>query len=114
MRSIVISISDGLLPSRNGLGGFLKYLILKCLSLAKNEFKAKDESEFLACLVPVVIDTLKSAYPELSTKTNYIQVDLFINKICMQILIHLRLLKKSKSSSIQTQCKKENSSHGHK
>ena len=28
MRSITISISDGLTPSRNGLGGFLKFLIV--------------------------------------------------------------------------------------
>lgn len=74
MRSIVVSISDGLVPSRNGLGGFLKYLIFKCLSLTRSEFKcAQNEAEFVAQLVPVIVDSLKCAYPELSTKTAYIQ-----------------------------------------
>ena len=38
MRSISVSISDGLLPSRNGLGGFLKYLILKNMRISKEVF----------------------------------------------------------------------------
>lgn len=75
MRSICVSISDGLLPSRNGLGGFLKYLILKCLSIVKSDLGSRDEdtAELLCQLVPVVIGTLESAYPSLSTKTPYIQ-----------------------------------------
>lgn len=73
MRSIVISISDGLLPSRNGLGGFLKYLIVKCLSLARTDFHSNQEAEFVAGIVPTIIDSLKSAYPALATKTSYIQ-----------------------------------------
>lgn len=75
MRSIVISISDGLLPSRNGLGGFLKYLILKCLSICRDDFKmGPNEADFLCTLVPVVVDTLVCAYPELGgAKSNYIQ-----------------------------------------
>lgn len=73
LRSIVVSVSDGLMPSRNGLGGFLKYLILKCLQLSRDTFKVHNEAEFLCGLVPVVVDSLKIAYPELSNKTAYIQ-----------------------------------------
>lgn len=69
----MVSISDGLLPSRNGLGGFLKFLILKCLNLARVEFKSNQEAEFVAQIVPVIVDSLKSAYPSLSTKTAFIQ-----------------------------------------
>lgn len=73
MRSIVISISDGLLPSRNGLGGFLKFLILKCLNISKIDFKSEQEAEFLCTIVPVIVESLTPAYPALGTKTKYIQ-----------------------------------------
>jgi alanyl-tRNA synthetase len=73
MRSIVISISDGLLPSRNGLGGFLKYLILKCMNIAKDDFKSDNETDLLCRMVPVVVMTLQNAYPDLKEKVKYIQ-----------------------------------------
>jgi alanyl-tRNA synthetase len=73
MRSICVSISDGLMPSRNGLGGFLKYLILKCMSVGRERFHVKNETELLCALVPIVVDGLKGAYPELANKTLYIQ-----------------------------------------
>jgi alanyl-tRNA synthetase len=73
MRSICVSISDGLMPSRNGLGGFLKYLILKCMKICKDTFRAENQTEMLCKMVPIVIGTLKNAYPELEQKTFYIQ-----------------------------------------
>ena len=73
MRSISVSISDGLLPSRNGLGGFLKYLILKNMRISKEVFGIENSSELLCQLVPIVVDSLKDAYPEISNKTAYIQ-----------------------------------------
>lgn len=73
MRSITISINDGLVPSRNGLGGFLKYLILKCMNICKETFRLENEAEFMCQLVPIVVNSLKKAYPELEKRTNYIQ-----------------------------------------
>ena len=73
MRSICVAISDGLLPSRNGLGGFLRYLILKCMKLSKETFGVDDQAEFLCRIVPIVVDSLKQAFPELESKTAYIQ-----------------------------------------
>jgi alanyl-tRNA synthetase len=73
IRSIVISISDGLIPSRNGLGGFLKFLILKCFKISRDTFKVDDEVKFLNEMVSIVVQTLKSAYPELVGREKYIQ-----------------------------------------
>ena len=73
MRSITVSISDGLVPSRNGLGGFLKFLILKCMNLGKDVFKSENETELLCQMVPIVVNTLRVAYPELAGKVKYIQ-----------------------------------------
>ena len=73
MRSISVSISDGLVPSRNGLGGFLKHLILKSLKLCNESFRIKKESQLLCELVPLVVDSLKQAHPGISNKTAYIQ-----------------------------------------
>jgi alanyl-tRNA synthetase len=75
MRSISVSISDGLLPSRNGLGGFLKYLILKCLKISNETFRLNDTqaTQLLCDLVPIVVDSLKQSHPDLSSKVDYIQ-----------------------------------------
>ena len=73
MRSICVAISDGLVPSRNGLGGFLKFLILKCFKLSKDTFKVPNEVDMLCKMVPVVVESLREAYPELACKTLYIQ-----------------------------------------
>lgn len=73
MRSICVSISDGLMPSRNGLGGFLKYLILKCFKISNETFEVKSPTQLLCDLVPVVIESLKYAHPDLASKTSYIQ-----------------------------------------
>ena len=72
-RSITISINDGLVPSRNGLGGFLKFLILKSLKISKEVFKIDNESQFLSHLVMTVVNSLKIAYPELASRSDYIK-----------------------------------------
>ena len=73
MRSISFSISDGLSPSRNGLGGFLKYLILKSLKVCNETFKVEDSSQLMCQLVPPVIESFRGAYPEITNKSEYIQ-----------------------------------------
>jgi alanyl-tRNA synthetase len=73
MRSISFSISDGLLPSRNGLGGFLKYLILKSLKVCHETFKVDDGSQLMCELVPEVILSFHGAYPDIANKSEYIQ-----------------------------------------
>lgn len=73
MRSISFSISDGLMPSRNGLGGFLKYLILKNIKICKTNFQVDNGAELMCELVPLVIDSFKGAYPEIINKSEYIQ-----------------------------------------
>ena len=73
MRSIVVAVGDGLVPSRNGLGGFLKYLIMKCMNLAKDVFKSDNETDLLCNMVPIVVMTIENAYPDLKRKIQYIQ-----------------------------------------
>ncbi|CAF0801994.1 unnamed protein product [Brachionus calyciflorus] len=73
MRSISISISDGLVPSRNGLGGFLKFLILKSMKISKENFGILNEADFLCGMIPVIVNTLNKAYPDLHNRTEYIQ-----------------------------------------
>lgn len=73
VRSITISISDGLVPSRNGLGGFLKFLILKSLKISKQVFKIDNESQFLSHLIMNVVNSLEKAYPELALRSDYIK-----------------------------------------
>jgi alanyl-tRNA synthetase len=80
MRSICVSISDGLVPSRNGLGGFLKYLILKNLKICQQTFKIQNASQLLCELVPLVVDSLKDAHPDILNKTEYIQQ---VKKFCL-------------------------------
>ena len=68
MRSITVSIGDGLVPSRNGLGGFLKSLILDSLRIVHKSFGVADKAksvELLAALVDVNVNKLAPAYPEL-------------------------------------------------
>ena len=74
MRTITVSVSDGLIPTRTGLGGYLKFLVLKCMRLSNEVFKVnKNQAEFLCTLVPVIIDTLKDAYPQLEADSERIQ-----------------------------------------
>lgn len=73
MRSISVSISDGLIPSRNGLGGFLKYLILKSLKICDETLNTRNGTQLLCELVPIVVDSLKQAHPEITNKVSYIQ-----------------------------------------
>ncbi|RNA22979.1 alanine--tRNA cytoplasmic, partial [Brachionus plicatilis] len=72
-RSITVSINDGLVPSRNGLGGFLKFLILKSLKISKEVFNIENEAQFLSELVMTVVNSLKTAYPELAMRSDYIK-----------------------------------------
>lgn len=79
MRSICFSISDGLMPGRNGLGGFLKYLILKNMKICKENFQLDNGSELMCELVPLVIDSFKGAYPDIKNKVEFIrEVFIFI------------------------------------
>ena len=74
MRSITVAISDGLVPSRNGLGGFLKFLILKNLKICREIFGVHENASSLLCdLVPIVVETLKEGHPELLEKTEYVK-----------------------------------------
>ena len=74
VRSITVAISDGLMPSRNGLGGFLKYLILKSIKISRETFAVHNKEYDLLCqLVPVVVQSLQGAYPELASKTRFVQ-----------------------------------------
>ena len=74
MRTITVSISDGLIPTRIGLGSYLKYILLKSMKIAETDFKIKgNPSDFLNSLVPIVADTLKDAYPQLVTDTVRVQ-----------------------------------------
>jgi alanyl-tRNA synthetase len=73
MRSVCVAISDGLMPSRNGLGGFLKFLILKCMSVARESFGVTNETDLLCEMASTVVDSLAIAYPELTGRKNYIQ-----------------------------------------
>jgi len=73
-RSISFSLSDGLLPSRNGLGGFIKHLILKCLAICHYDLcLGNDASKLLCELVPVLANTFKDHYPELVVRIPHIQ-----------------------------------------
>jgi alanyl-tRNA synthetase len=85
MRTITVAIGDGLMPSRNGLGGFLKFLILKCMKICNETFSIKDEMSLLCSLVPVIADTLKVAYPDLVQKIDFIQKVNYFMRI--QILV---------------------------
>lgn len=74
IRTISVAISDGLIPTRCGLGGYLKHLILKCLRISNEIFKIPDnQAEFLCSLVPVVVDTLKDTYSNLEADKERIQ-----------------------------------------
>jgi alanyl-tRNA synthetase len=74
IRTISVSISDGLIPTRSGLGGYLKYLILKCIRISKDIFKIENnQADFLCSLVIPVVDTLKNTYPQLEMDRERIQ-----------------------------------------
>ncbi len=73
-RSIAFAICDGLLPSRNGLGGFLKHLVLKSLALCRHELHLGEDACTLLCeLVPVLAATFHGHYPELAARSLHIQ-----------------------------------------
>ncbi len=69
IRSTVMMVSDGVIPSNEGRG----YVLRRLLRRAARHGKLLDiDREFLYEVAGTVIDTSKSAYPELEEKRDYI------------------------------------------
>ncbi len=69
IRSTVMMVSDGVIPSNEGRGYVLRRLLRRA---ARHGKLLNINDEFLAELAVTVIDASKSAYPELDEKRDYI------------------------------------------
>lgn len=69
IRSTVMMVSDGVIPSNEGRGYVLRRLLRRA---ARHGKLLNINDEFLGDLAQTVIDTSKSAYPELEEKRDYI------------------------------------------
>ncbi|AQU79101.1 alanine--tRNA ligase [Planococcus faecalis] len=69
IRTVAFAIGDGALPSNEGRGYVLRRLLRRAVRYAK---KLGVEQPFLFELVPVVGDIMKSFYPEVNNKQDFI------------------------------------------
>ena len=69
IRSTVMMVSDGVIPSNEGRGYVLRRLLRRA---ARHGKLLNIEGEFLSKIAQTVIDASKSAYPELEEKREYI------------------------------------------
>ncbi|MGB6407753.1 MAG: alanine--tRNA ligase [Planococcus donghaensis] len=69
IRTVAFAIGDGALPSNEGRGYVLRRLLRRAVRFAK---KLGVEQPFMYDLVPVVGDVMKSFYPEVNAKQDFI------------------------------------------
>ena len=69
VRTVAFAIGDGALPSNEGRGYVLRRLLRRAVRYAK---KLGIEEPFMFQLVPIVGDIMKSFYPEVSDKQDFI------------------------------------------
>ena len=75
VRAATFLIADGVLPSNEGRGYILRKLVRRAFGVASTikEKIFEKEDIFLYKLVPTVIDVMKEAYPEMVSKTEYVE-----------------------------------------
>lgn len=71
MRAIVIGVSDGVIPSNEGRGYVIRKLIVDITDLA---IRAGVEKPVIHTFVDVVVDVLKTPYPELVSKAGEVKI----------------------------------------
>ena len=70
IRTIVIAISDGCIPSNTGQGYVIRRILRRAVKYGYTSLKI--EKPFLYKLTPIVVETLGEIFPELHTKEKYI------------------------------------------
>ncbi|GAA0295292.1 alanyl-tRNA synthetase [Gracilibacillus halotolerans] len=70
VRTVTFAVGDGALPSNEGRGYVLRRLLRRAVRYAK---QIGIEKPFMYQLVPTVGDIMESYYPEVKSKTDYIQ-----------------------------------------
>ncbi len=75
VRAATFLIADGVLPSNEGRGYILRKLVRRAFGVASTVKEKIFEKEdiFLYKLVSTVIDVMKEAYPEMVSKTEYVE-----------------------------------------
>lgn len=69
IRSCTFLISDGVLPSNEGRGYVLRRILRRAVRFGK---VLEIEKPFIFTLVPVVVELMKGAYPEICEKSEYV------------------------------------------
>ena len=71
IRTLTFAITDGAVPSNEGRGYVLRRVLRRAVRYAQQFLKAK--VGFFSSLVPVVVATMKDAFPELVAKSDFVQ-----------------------------------------
>lgn len=69
-RALVFTIGEGILPSNEGRGYVIRRIIRRAIRFGQ---KLSIEKPFLAELVPVVIEVMKNAYPEIESSLELVK-----------------------------------------
>nr|KAG5708238.1 hypothetical protein BaRGS_021172 [Batillaria attramentaria] len=70
-RMYTVAITDGLMPSRHGLGHKLRQLIYRCVRYTQKVFHT--DPHLLCVLVDLVADSLGAAYPEIQQRKELVK-----------------------------------------
>jgi len=76
-RSCTFLITDGVLPSNEGRGYVLRRILRRAVRFVK---VLGWEGPFLSAMVPVVVELMGEAYPELKDKQSFVQKVIFIEE----------------------------------
>lgn len=102
-RMYTVAITDGLMPSRHGLGHKLRQLIYRCIRYTQKVFNT--DPSLLCALVDIVADSLGSAFPEIQDRRELVRA-----AIAMTTESYLQL-QKDAGQCFQNILKQENCKH---
>lgn len=98
IRTLTFSITDGALPSNEGRGYVLRRIIRRAVRYGMQILNAK--VGFMTKLVPVVVDMLKEAFPELEVKQKFVEEIVYDEEVSFSKTLNKGIEKFNKTAAI--------------